>query len=506
MSISFKLPDLDQNPILLAETRSSKIKNFIQELPFSDPVRAASDLTEELQILNSQKVSFSNRLNALELYRPAAIQATEALIPLFSYATLPMSRNQKAFADTVAELWQEVAFGYKWALIDLQNKIININGDKSTALVVQRAIHALAETAFVSYLTYKTPPKSFWSDLHQLYFCALQQKAQAIVVGADTVNLAYTQALLLALAHPQRLSSQDIVKAKLYIEKIAQEAELRSISFVQSSAGVFLVKLNTDEPPTAYSKKRKEPNSATDLLLISTKVDKQIHTHLKLLKEGILPNDGSMPSNALEDNYEDLLAHLITHFGRPPLREFSRAKQNDGMELAIGIHDAHYFAPKLGSDYNNLVVQSSSIKPSRWQILNASAGGFALRKFNSSQVTMQVGDIAAIKNNTTLTWEIGIIRWVSFNDLNQMDIGFELISPSAKAISLKAEGNNFEIKALLLSELSALKQQSCIIAPRGRFKAGTTIGMIDDSNKSNIQLTKLIERTQSFERFQYALI
>ena len=43
MPISLKLPSLDDNPILLAETRPHKIAEFIQNLPFGDPIRAAAD-------------------------------------------------------------------------------------------------------------------------------------------------------------------------------------------------------------------------------------------------------------------------------------------------------------------------------------------------------------------------------------------------------------------------------------------------------------------------------
>ena len=513
MPINFKLPELEQNPILLAETRTNKINEFINDLPFSDPIKAGTDLIEELQILNSQKVAFSNRVSALEVYRPAVIQISGALIPLFSYASLPLSRNQKAFADTASQLWHELAYGYKWALIELQNKIININSDRSTALVVQRAIHALKETAFVSYLTYHTPPKSFWLELHQLYFCSLQQNAQSLAINeslADnnesSVDSVYIQALLLALAHPHRLSGQDIVKTNHYLSKVADEAELRSIGFIESSAGVFLIELDQDNPPTSYSRKRKDPNIETDLLLLTVKVAKRIHTHLKLVEDDVLPKDGSLPSSALHDHSEDLLKHLIKHFGRSPLRAFSRAKKNDGMELGIGINDAHYFIPKIGSDYKNLVVQSATIKPSRWQILNVSAGGYALRKFNSSQVSFQVGDVAAIKNNTTLAWELGVIRWVSINELSQLDIGFELISPAVKAITLKSAKNKTEVKGLLLPELSTLKQQASIIVPRGDFSSGVSLDIIEDDSKTKVLTTKLVERTPSFERFQYSLI
>ena len=125
MPITLKLPTIDDNPILLAETRPNKINEFIQNLPYGDPISAASDLVEELQILNSQKVAFTNRLNALESYRPAAIQVYQNLIPHFSNASIPISKNDLAFAAAAEHLWQEFASGYKLALVDLQNKILN---------------------------------------------------------------------------------------------------------------------------------------------------------------------------------------------------------------------------------------------------------------------------------------------------------------------------------------------------------------------------------------------
>lgn len=512
MPISLKLPVLDDNPILLAETRTNKIIEFVRDLPFSDPISAAADLVEELQILNSQKVAFSNRVNALEVYRPAAIQIHQALIPQFSNTSLPISKNEKSFAVAATNLWQEIAYGYKWALIDLQSKIINMSNEKSTALVIQRAIHALKEMAFISYLTYRTPSNWLWTELHQLYYSAAQQTAQKLIVEeglADTnessVNAVYTQALLLALANPHHLSSQDIVKTDAYLTRISADAELRGLGFVDAAAGVFLVDLNGEKPPIAFSKNKKVPDSETDILLLTVKLAKRIHTHLKLLREGVVPNDGSLPSNAIQDDYEELLGQLITHFGKSPLRAFSRSRKNDGLELGIGINDAHHFVQKIGDDFENLIVQSAAIKPSRWQVLNVGAGGYALRKFNSSKVSMLVGDIAAIKNNTNLTWELGVVRWANVTELNQLDAGLELISPSVKAIEIKSE-KNADGKGLLLPEMSALKQPASIVVPRGEYATGEALILIQDGEESSVLVTKRVERTATFERYQYSLI
>jgi len=513
MPLSLKLPELDSNPILLAETRPNKINAFIEDLPYSDPISAASDLVEELQVINSQVVAFSNRVNALEIYRQAAVQIHADLLPHYSNSSLPISKNDMAFSNAAEQMWQELAYGYKAALIDLQNKIINLNIEKSTALIVQRAIYALKEILFIKLLTYRTPPSTLWAEMHQLYFCALQQDAEHLVVSEvlpkateSTANKIYIQALLLSLANTHRLSNLDIVKTDAYLTSLSDEADLKGVGFVDSANGVFLVELDSDKPPTSYAKRKATPELETDLLLVTVKLARRIHTHIKLLREGVVPNDGSLPNNAVIERYEDLLSHLITYFGKSPLRAFTRIKQTDGMELGININDAHHFIPKIGHDFKELVVQSASIKPSRWQVLNSSAGGFALRKFNSSQVAMYIGDIAAIKNNTSLTWEVGVVRWANINELNQLDAGFELISPLAKSIYLKKQKSTIRTKAILLPKLNTLKQISSIIVPRDEYGVDTPLTLFDESESSEIKLTKLVERTVSFERYQYELI
>ena len=513
MPISLKLPSLDDNPILLAETRSNKISEFIQKLPFGDPISAATDLIDELQILNSQKIAFSNRLNALELYRPTAIQIYQDLLPHFSSAGMPLSKNEQAFADAAVHLWQEMGYGYKFALVDLQNKILNINNSKVTAQVVQRAIHALKEIALVYHLGYRSAPASLWSELHQLYFCAIQQSAEKLAV-ADTlakgdessVNLIYTQMLLMALADPQHLANADILKTDIYLSKICAHAELRPLGLIENPAGVFLVALDSNKPPTPFAKNKELPDSKTDILLLTLGMARIIHQHIKMLRQGILPSDGSLPMNAIESHFEDLLTRLIKNFGKSPKRLFSRTKKSDGVELGVGLMAAHHILQN--GDYSNLkvAVAINAAKPSRWQVLNVSAGGCSLRKFSSSLTSAYIGDVVAMKNSKTSTWEIAVLRWSNVNSLSQLDVGLELISPNASAAIAKHNASAMEGEALLLPELGGLKQAASILTARGFCKTGDTLAFATESNINKIMVTKLVERTARFERFQYNLM
>ncbi len=509
MPISLKLPSLDNNPILLAETRPHKINEFIQKLPFGDPITAATDLIDELQILNSQKIAYANRLNALELYRPTANQIYQNLIPHFSNAGLPISKNEAAFADAAVQLWQEFAFGYKFALIDLQNKILNLNSSRATAHVVQRAIHALKEIALVHHLGYRSPPSSVWSELHQLYFCAIQQSAEKLTVpeplapnDTSSVNLTYSHALLMALADPQHLANADILKTNNYLSNITGDTELRALSLVDNPVGVFLVELDGSKPPVPFVKNKDIPDSQTDILLVTLNLARKIHQHIHLLKQGVVPSDGALPTNALETHYEDLLSRLINNFGKVPQRMFSRTKKSDGVELGIGLLSTHHLIQEVGSTFSK---PANVVKPSRWQVLNISAGGYALRKFSSSQASAYIGDVVAMKNKTK-PWEFAVLRWAHVNNQNQLDVGLELISPSASAATTQLENSTAECEALLLPEISGLKQAASIITARGYCKVGDSLNLNAEGKLSKIRVNKLIDRTAKFERFQYILI
>ena len=153
-----------------------------------------------------------------------------------------------------------------------------------------------------------------------------------------------------------------------------------------------------------------------------------------------------------------------------------------------------------------VAVAINAAKPSRWQVLNVSAGGCSLRKFSSSQTSAYIGDVVAMNNNKTSTWEIAVLRWANVNSLSQLDVGLELISPNATTATARHENSAVEGEALLLPELNGLKQAASILTARGFCKTGDILAFATESNINKIMVTKLVERTVRFERFEYNLM
>ena len=327
----------------------------------------------------------------------------------------------------------------------------------------------------------------------------------------SSVGLIYTQTLLLALANPQHMANQNTLNANQYLAKTCAHAELRPLGFIASPTGVFLISLDSNKPPTPFVKNKEIPDGATDILLVTLNLARLIHQHIKLLQDNILPDDHCVPENAIDCHFVDLLKHLIKQFGKTPQRMFSRIKKSEGIELGIGIGVTHHLitdnpGPSDNKPATIIDANNSGFKLSRWQILNVSAGGYALRKFNSSVANAQIGDVVTVKDTHKNTCELAVLRWANLNELNQLDVGLELISPNVFAIIIKSENVFAETQALLLPELSALKQLASIIAPVGVLKIGIPVEMNWDNKLINVMPTHLIERTASFERYQYCLI
>ncbi len=505
MLLNLNVPTLENNPVLLAEVRPNKIIEFIERIPFNNIFSAATVLLEEMQILNRQKVSAENRTKALELYRPAVIKITTELSNYFiSNNVVPMHSKVKSCASAAELLWLELSYGYKLAWVDIQNKRLNLSANKTSALVIQRAIDSLNQLSLVYYSIYFTPPASIWSDLHQLYFIAAQLSLDIIEVvdpqiknNVSSIKLAYIHALLIALADPQHLGKADIQRASHYLSNLAELGILRGIGSIDGASGVFLIKLDSHKPPIPFIKSQTAPDASNDILLITLDIARKMHQHLQLLQAGKLPPDQSLPADAVDSHYEDLLTHLIKHLGATPKRLFSRAKKDNKAHLVFGITDIYQMLDP---------TTKNNTKISVWQVQNTSASGYALRKFQSGEVSVKVGDFVAMKESVTSGWAIAILRWIIADEQNQLDIGLQLIAPSISTINIKsAKLTHFE-NALILPEISPLKQPMSIVAAQGIYSPALVIDVMQDGTAKQVLATRLLERTASFERFQFSLL
>lgn len=531
MALSLKVPKLEDKPLIVADTRPHKILEFIGTLPLSKANEAATELLEELEILNRQKVSGDTRVKALEAYRPTIINLCDSLSITYTHSTLPLPQSVKDTATLAQSLWLELGYGYKLALLDMQTQLFNLGGSKAMAFTILRAIESAAQLNLTYYQTYFPVPEGVWHDVHQMYYFAVQQSMHELELEAghryeklSSINLAYKEMLLLALADPQHLNPQDMALVADYTARHAKKTQLQGLAIVDNFAGIFLINLNSDNPPIPYLKNINPTNQGSDILLVTVDLARLIHQHIQTLQSKTPFNTQELPDNANTARYIDMLIHLIKYWGAPPKRVFNRSSRINASDIGVGIAAAHYFindeklylqpfsaakTVQLQTEQpteNTAKSTPDTYESARWQVVNISAGGLALRKLPATQGQIRVGELLSLKNPGDASWSVGVIRWASNGDEHQLDIGTQLISPQAVAGGARVLNQGKFQPALILPAMPALKQDASVIAACGTYSPARILELDENGIVSRIMVTRLIERTSSFERFLFSTL
>lgn len=519
MALNLNIPALEDDPIIIAETRPQKISQLLVELHSKNPLDIASRLHDELEILTRQKVSPSSRIQALDTYRPIIISTVYALTEDFGNATLPLHDKAKSAAVAVELLWLELAYGYKLALIDLQNQLIKLGTDKSSAHAIQGAMHAISQRALVYYQTYISPPEDIWSDLHQLYFCAIQLGIQITKIESSiTPNLAssiedtYKHALLMSLADPQHLTQKNMRLTADYLAYHVENAKISIVTAVEVTTSCFIVDLSSNKPPIPYNKQKIAPDPDSDILIQTLDLVIAIHQDLNILKNNQLPKDGGIPADANRDEYIDLLTYLIKHWGVTQNRIYNRTKSKGEIEIVAGIPAIHYFSNNHTEKLNNSgstatkIIDENMPRPSRWHIINISPTGMSARRLPTAERNIRIGGLLGLKTKDEANWSLGLVRWANCDNKDGLDIGVQLIAPRAQVAIAQINKAGGEEMVLLLPEILAAKQLATLIAPIGTYKPARQLYVTYNNNTHIIMLTKIVERSHNFERMQYSII
>lgn len=527
MALNLNIPVLQDNPVFIAETRPQKIQQSLMDLKAENPADIAIHIHAELETLNHQKISPSLRLQALDSYRPFVISIAQALAEDYIHSTLPFQDKAKVAAIATESLWLELGYGYKLALIDLQNQLIKLGTDKSSAHAIHHAIHAISEHAIVLYQTYLIPPNDIWSDLHQLYFCAVQLGIQNVETGVEkyealtsapvltTIEDAYKHVLLMSLAEPQQLIQQEIKLISAYLTHHIKHALISAVVPLENPSGAFVISLSSDNPPVPYNKQKSAPNPDSDILLQTIDLVFIIHQDLKDLQNRQLPKNGSIPANVNHNDYIELLTHLIKNWGISPKRIFNRSPKNGDIELVTGIAAIHRVSnaipPTPDATNNQLIAELNTLNitqtmPSRWKILNISATGMSIRRHHTAEKNISVGALISIKTKNEPHWSIGFVRWANCGTRDRLDIGVQLIAPQAHGAIARIQHHNNDELILLLPEITAVKQAATIVAPRGTYDPARQLTVTYHNSTKQVILTKLVERTHFVERMQYSII
>lgn len=524
MALHLSVPAIENKPLIHAEKRPAAVQGLLANQPLGQPETAAQAILEHLSRLNRQSVGIDARLKLMDIYRAGILKTVAELAVLYCNQPLPLSDKGQMASVTARKLLTELAYGYKICILDQSSRIFSLGGNKNLALRIQRAIHALDQLLLLSYYTYISAPEAVWSEIHSLYLHAAQLGLHETEIDdgheLSSINLTYKRALLVALADPYHLASSDVDRVRDYLRHYAQLAQLHPLGTPENPAGVFLVRLMTDQAPSPLSKFHGEADMRTDILLITIELVRQANEHLKQLKSQTTAATLGLADITKYDT--DFFNYLIKHWALTPKRTFTRLDKNESTNLCAGLEAVHYFLngesdfttihdeeAKISLNFTESPIDSSfshRFSSARWLVVNESAGGMALSKFPGVLSRLSVGELLGMRSDSASQWSLCAVRWANCEETGDLEIGAQMLAPTAKAIAVRPEKTGHYAKALLLPELLPLQQPATLITSCGTYQPARVLEIMSeiDSKPVRVRLTRLLERTPSFERFQFS--
>lgn len=531
MTFKLSVPTPEQN--LTVETNPKQVAEWLAGLPLSNLREATRAILDGLSALNRTRMAADSRFRLLELYRDTIANLTPALEVQYSGQPLPLPEKNRAIASQARQLHTELAYGYKIVLLDLTSKRLGFSNAKLQAQSSQRAIACLGRMLVVCYQAYAPTPAGVWAEMHILFMHAvetgIQDEAVADMEQQSSVNLAYKQALLLALLDPYRLMQGEVNKVLAYLARFGGFAHLQPLMQTSSPSGFFLVRLDSDKPPRALAHETTVTDARTDILLNTIELARLLHDQIRKFDAGATAASLDLPVGNKDLGYANLLRRMLKHWGIAPKRLFNRVPHNARVDICAGVRAIHHFlsgadawepvhnAAQTEENPNTEITLELSDSPldktshqtyvsKNWLIINESAGGLALSKDPKTEVHIRVGEIIGLRPEGNRDWNIGVVRWLSSDDPDHLQLGAQMLAPSATPVMIRAAIADAAAPfqpALSLPEIAALKQPVTLVTARGGYLPQREFLLDNGGMLESVRAAKLLEQTVSFDLFEF---
>jgi cyclic-di-GMP-binding protein len=455
----------------------------------------AEQLFQQIRLVRVAPISTPQRGKLLDLFFSHTKHLIEAELPELHQITLPVSRRLRHRIRVTQDLLETLAQDYLNTLSELfdpHSPLLH----KEPEDTLQKVLQCIGWNIQISHLAAAPTPMGLWLELHSTMRTARR-------LGVDKQNQIehlYLTPLLAAIAHPASFSSQELDFITGCISTLSHHVALSELP-PHDSEGVFWIDPAGDFP--AHAIVRRASPSDTPVWFFSCKnIAARIKSILQLLANGHSAETLQLPPLADTASGQRILRRLVTLWGKPGKRRFTRRRQSYRASICLGL------APLWALLHTHEDSKSSS----EWIVTNESPDGYAVMHVSGQIGHLMVGDILAIQThkgseNPHHPWHICLVRWAISENPEHLELGLQLLSSDASpAVIVEPDLSNAgKINGLLIPEAPPLRPFAAVIVESGRLSAdsGKLIVLLE---KNNIEIremhtTNLDEQTNRVEVF-----
>jgi hypothetical protein len=495
-----------QSDDLFAEQRVEQILDWLAGPQAADPIEDLGPLRAHLVSLSDAQISGNQFHRILDLFYSRAQKITTELKPQLRDVSLPLSRSVRQIAQGLSEIHQTIAKGYQRVLADVEQRRVR-NQRRNPSRIARRAMKSIAEQLEIAALVAGPLPPDFWRSAHELYREAKQgndEEAAPSTSGPDPEQL-YREVLALAAVQPESLSAREVGLAVAYVSSFASAVEIRDTPPTEADPSLFWVDPNRDGPPLAVARRPPAAGAKGLLYFSCARLAGLASEQLKALERGASPEELHLPPDASDPAYLGLLRRLQRTWVEPAKRHFPRRRNNYRVQVCIGL-DALWelLERRAGSQ-----EAANDGTVTEWMVLNESPAGYALMHVAGEVHDLRNGSAVALRTSDGHGWQICIVRWMSSDNPEHIELGVQVVAPGAQPIKIAFRNAKQQarqpLSALLLEPLPALRQNAAVLAPTGSCRSRRFV-MVSGEEKTYISQGRMVSldlQTACVELFQF---
>ncbi len=524
----------------LFDLEGDSVAAWVNKLPRANLSETSKQLYRALDELAKLDCGFKQRLEVLEVLRPAVHLILQGLQPRYLKAPIVLPENIAKVVRLCNLFNNQLEENYRLATKDiLEHRSWAGRYKQSLALALHTQLSELGQLLLRSYLLYQSEEPDFWQRLHNCYRIAHDNKLLDLRVkdadfGNCTVEQAYLRPMLFVGAHPHQLTQASQLKLYAELHTLSTKARIRATEPLKCC---FLFDPNGTEPPI-YRELCDSPDGFLG-------IDTGALTHF--LSEQITA--GSKAATPLPT---PLCEKLLDAWSSISDRIEERHEETRQVDLAVGISSAHFFiaeeqtfdvfsaglstspsrrdapprqaAPAPGEhrdlsladveviDYSSTqqkkpLSKSTSYRHYLVQTVNVSRSGYCIAWPAIEGNQLGNGDVLCLRENHSPCWSVGCIRWIKKQSEEELHIGIAVLSHAAEPYAaIQVGGHGPAYRALLLGAESVSGKPPCLLLPSNSFEAGTEMELAQPGGRLHVRLIQVLQATRHFALYAYEAI
>ncbi|OHC69884.1 MAG: hypothetical protein A3H93_12925 [Rhodocyclales bacterium RIFCSPLOWO2_02_FULL_63_24] len=427
-------------------------------------------LRNHLAAIASLGLPVLHRLKIDELLQQRAERIDEALTPMLLDVKLPLPIHLATLAQGLIGLRAELGATWLEVAADADTQELARIHRSKTQICLQGIFNLSRQ--FIASLLIATPtPIGFWRNAQALYHRAHQSVDPTATLPAEisAIDACFKAMLALTAAQPEGLAPREIAFLADYLATYAVSARIDPLP-PEAAGDWFWLDANRDQPPVALA--RLSPEGEPCLYFRFGELADVAARHLDQLNDGVPPLSLGLPLQAAGADYRNALERARQCWVAPRRRSFNRRPQSLPVEVCTQLSSL-WTSLESGSR-REPTSSNCELTYSDWTLLNEGPSGYAIVHVVGEVTGIAPGCAVGLRTGPGAAWQICLVRWARSESSSHVELGMEVLAPSAKPVRIQTLSNrNPEppIPALLLPALPGLNRSEAILTVRGDYNA-----------------------------------